>query len=97
MNKNISLQEENLTIDSLETLRIRQAEIKKQLNKSEDRLAGIWNDLFHSEPTKAVASPTQRAISFLTNSAGIIDGALLGWKLYRKFGSKKKSISKKKK
>lgn len=92
-----SLEYNALSIDSLEALRLRQAEMKKQLTESEDKLAGIWNELFHEAPAKALTSPTQRAMSFLTSSAGIIDGALLGWKLYRKFGNGKMRLFKKKK
>lgn len=74
------------SLDSLTALKERQQTIKKQLNYSEKRLGTIWNEIFHSPAAKERNSPTLRAMTLITSYAGVIDGAILGWKLYRKFG-----------
>lgn len=74
------------SLDSLSALKMRQDAIKRQLDNSEKRLGTIWNDIFRSPTPKERNSPTQRALTLITSYAGVIDGAILGWKLYRKFG-----------
>jgi hypothetical protein len=83
-------------LSSLAELRSRQAEIRSQLKKSENNMSDIWNDMFHKPSPSTLTSPTGKAINFLTNSAGIIDGAILGWKLYRRFGGTMNIFKKKK-
>lgn len=84
-------------IDSLEAIQMRKAEIAAEINKSDDKLAETWDKMFHQPTAEEENSPTQRALSFISSSAGLIDGALLGWKLYRKFGKTKSFFSRKKK
>jgi len=54
----------------------------------ETSLKKNWDSLVNEEPV--VLSPTKRVMSWVTNSSNIIDGAILGWKLYKIFGKKKK-------
>lgn len=91
------IQEKASTIDSLTVLRNHQAELKQRLMESEDKLGVIWNDIFHNPVSQNLNSPTQRAVSLITSYAGVIDGAILGWKLYRKFNGTVKGFKKKKK
>lgn len=69
---------------SLQTIRDKRAELQKQLEESETEIKGLWDGLFHREEVSSL-SPTQKFLSFATSSAGIIDGVLFGWKLYRRF------------
>ena len=48
-----------------------------------------WNSLVNEEEP-VVLSPTKRVMNWISDSSNVIDGALLGWKLYRVFGKKKK-------
>lgn len=82
-------------INSLADLHATQALIKKELNKKESDIYKIWNDIFHKPSANTLASPTGRVISLLANSAGIIDGIILTWKLYRRFGGTIRRIKKK--
>lgn len=70
--------------NSLLEIRARKAELKSQIDVSGEEIRGIWNGMFH-QPSLSTLSPTQRFLSIVSSSAGIIDGALFGWKLYRKF------------
>lgn len=58
------------------------------INNKEQHISKLWDDLFHEqEQPKSgfLASPTQRFLDVISSSAAIIDGLLLGWKLYRRF------------
>lgn len=86
-----------IQIDSLETLQMRKNELDTELQESEDKLSDIWNKMFHQPTEEEMASPTQRAMSLISSSMGLIDGAILGWKLYKKFGKGLSLFKKKKK
>lgn len=63
----------------------------KDIQDKEKRISLLWDELFHPKEEQAtlIPSPTQRAMKIMSSSANIIDGAILGWKLYRKFKKKK--------
>lgn len=54
----------------------------------------IWNSLVHTP--KDNTTPTQRFTNMFTTGANVVDGLMLGWKLYRKFGGHKKISNNKK-
>ena len=61
------------------------------INNKEKQISQLWDNLFHEkEQPKSgfFASPTQRFLDVVSSSAAIIDGVLLGWKLYRRFKRK---------
>lgn len=96
MEKKTTISNDTTTpINSISELKMRQLEMRRLLDMSEGRLSNIWNDIFHDKSSHSLTSPTGKAISFLSNSAGVIDGAILGWKLYRKFSSTFKKKKKK--
>lgn len=75
---------ENIHYTSLLEIRERKIELQKQLSKSGENVHKMWNELFH-RPKLSTMSTTQKTMSLITSSAGLIDGLILGWKLYRKF------------
>ncbi|MBQ0074761.1 MAG: hypothetical protein KBT34_11255 [Prevotella sp.] len=87
----------NISVTSLTQIGEMKDAIKAELEKNEERLEEIWDDMFHKPTEEEMASPTQRAMAFITSSAGLIDGALLGWKLYNRFGKGIRFFKKKKK
>lgn len=74
-----------MPICTLEQLAERKDALRAELDNSEEALGQIWNEIFRSPSEEELSSPTKRAMAWMTTSAGLIDGALLGWKLYRKF------------
>lgn len=70
--------------DSLLSIRQRKKELQKEIDASRQEVTTLWNSIFHSKPSKP-ASRTQRFLDFAATSTSVIDGAILGWKLYRKF------------
>ncbi len=73
---------------SLKDIRLRKAELKSEILKDSSKIQAIWNNLVHN-PKDAI-TPTQRFGNMFSTGTNIVDGLILGWKLYRRFGGKKK-------
>lgn len=76
-------------INTLEDIAAYKARVKEEIRKDEKRIASQWHSLFDDEERKN----TNRWMSLMNTGMGVLDGAILGWKLYRKF--KKAPILKK--
>ncbi|MDO4959791.1 MAG: hypothetical protein Q4E68_11145 [Prevotellaceae bacterium] len=77
--------EESQKYQSLLTIRARKLELNKEIQRSEHEIKTTWNALFHPKKQATPKTPTQRILAMASSSMGLIDGALLGWKLYKKF------------
>lgn len=74
---------------TLGEIRLRKAQLLTDITKDNNRMTDLWNDVFHKP--KDNSTPTQRFSGFMNTGAGIIDGLILGWKLYRKLRGHRKS------
>lgn len=76
---------------SLDAIRARKEYILKDIQKDDQKIRNLWGNLFH-KPDMMVSSkmPSKRISSLMTTGAGVFDGIILAWKLYRKFGKKKR-------
>lgn len=80
---------EQIQYQSLADIRLRKEAIRKDLITDEAKFNTIWNSLFHKpEVLSKSASPSKRLSSLLSIGMGAMDGAVLAWKLYRKFKRK---------
>lgn len=71
---------------SIEEIRMRKALLLKDIQKDSDKIDRQWHSLFQKpQALTKNAKPSQRLNSFMNMGAGFLDGALLVWKLYRKF------------
>lgn len=69
---------------SLDDIRLYKEELMEQIRQDRDVISTKWNDLFHrEEPTPQ--SKAQKIMKMLSMGTGVLDGAMLGWKLYRKY------------
>ncbi len=96
MPKNKNVSDVTPTIDSLEVLTQYKSQLQAEMDTSEEQLATIWNEMFRSPTAEELNSPTKRIMATITSASALIDGALLGWKLYRRFGGALKLFSRKK-
>ncbi len=71
--------------DSLEAIRQRKMKLKGEIDSQENVMRRSWTQLFHSGDKKMALTPSKKFTGFLTTGTTVIDGILLGWKLYRKF------------
>lgn len=70
--------------ETLADIREYKEQLRGQLKADEQSMAEGWNALFHRD--EAVSqNRAQKLMRMINLGSGMIDGALLGWKLYRKF------------
>ncbi|NPD80612.1 hypothetical protein HPS57_01250 [Prevotella sp. PINT] len=62
----------------------KKAELQKAINRKEKEISILWEDVFHPKEDKTFSTPSQRLLKYANTGLGLMDGALLGWKLYRK-------------
>lgn len=80
------------TYRSLEEIRMRKEMLRRELQKDNGQIKETWQGLFHSEKSN---TPSRRMSGFISTGAGVMDGIILGWKLYRKFYGGKNNKDKK--
>lgn len=69
---------------SLNEIRTRKETLHEDIRKADEQIRTLWNNLFH-QPEISDTRPSKRIMGLLNAGTGIIDGLILGWKLYRKF------------
>lgn len=72
------------TYHNLDEIRLRKAQLLTDIAKDSNRIRKDWNHLFHKSGSKT-NTPSQRFSGLMTTGASVVDGIILGWKLYRKF------------
>lgn len=75
---------------SLEEIRARKDSLIKEIRKDDKQIRTLWNSLFHRPEAVGLMTPTKRITGLMSTGAGVLDGLILGWKLYRKFKGKTK-------
>ena len=76
--------------NSLNDIRLRKAALRKSIEADDKKIKTLWNSLFTKpDAFKKDASRGKRLQSMMPIGMGAFDGALLAWKLYRKFKKKK--------
>ena len=74
---------------SLNELRLRKELLRKDIEADDAQIKALWKSLFvQPEALSKKATPSKRMQSLFSIGAGAFDGALLAWKLYRKFKRK---------
>ena len=70
---------------SLEDIQERKLQLRRSLRKDSQQMKDLMAQLFHKPTTKAASTPAKRLQRVINTGTSVIDGALLGWKLYHKF------------
>lgn len=71
---------------SIEEIRLRKAALQKEIEADSAKMDEKWHSLFKKpEALSKSATPSQRISGIISSGAGVLDGILLVWKLYRKF------------
>ncbi len=73
------------TYSSLDDIQRRKSELRTDLTVSEKRISSLWHTLFQPNKPKSIQTPSMKLAGIFSTGAGLFDGVLLGWKLYRKF------------
>lgn len=77
---------EQLQYASLNDIRLRKEKLQREIEADDAKIKTLWKSLFvKPDILSKSASKGKRLQSLLSVGAGAFDGALLAWKLYRKF------------
>lgn len=69
---------------SLDDIREQKDAILAQINDDDNKIKALWDRLF-APSNNIPTTPSKRLRRIFNLGVGIFDGALLGWKLYKKF------------
>lgn len=84
------------TFCSLADIRARKDQLQNEIYADEEKISSLWSNLFYKKETQEPATPVQRMSNMINMGAGLIDGIILGWKIYRKFKGNRPLLFKKK-
>ncbi|SES96182.1 hypothetical protein [Prevotella sp. kh1p2] len=71
---------------NLHEIRLRKALLLADIQKDDQKIRSLWSNLFHQPVAfKSASTPSRRFNSLMNTGAGVLDGVILAWKLYRKF------------
>ena len=80
---------ELIQYSSLNEIRLRKELLRKDIEADDAKIKALWKSLFTKpDALSKKATPGKRMQSLFSIGAGAFDGALLAWKLYRKFKRK---------
>lgn len=74
-----------MQFNSLDEIEAYRDQLKLDLHKDEERIVSLWKGLFCKEESRRPKTPMQRVLNMVNVGSGVLDGVILGWKLYRKF------------
>ncbi len=77
--------EEERTYHSVSDMRRRKRQLKSEIAASGKVVGHLWNDLFHKHGGKRSTPRARRLSDVVSTGVSVVDGALLVWKLYRRF------------
>ena len=74
------------TYTTIEDIVAEKERLRKALTEKGEEISELWGELVHPKEYDAPKSPAQRMLQYANAGAGLVDGILLGWKLYRRIG-----------
>ena len=71
---------------SLDDIRRRKETLRNEIQEDDKKIKNLWEEMSRpSDLFSKSASPSKRIVGLMNTGAALFDGAILGWKLYRKF------------
>ena len=71
---------------SLDDIRRRKETLRNEIQEDDKKIKNLWEEMSRpSDLFSKSASPSKRISGLMSTGAALFDGAMLGWKLYRKF------------
>ncbi len=77
-------------ITSLTEIRQMKDGLRTELQENEKQVSELWQRLVTPPVQSGVMTPSKRVANMVGTSINVFDGLLLAWKLYRKFGGKRR-------
>lgn len=82
-----------LQYKSLDDIRARKEQLRRELRQDNHSMKTQWNTLFHKEESNL---PSHRFANVMSTSMSVFDGLILAWKLYNRMGNKNRKVKKSK-
>lgn len=80
------IEDPQFTYNSITDIRLRKEILHNEILEDNEKIKTLWDSLFKkSDALNKRSTPSKRINSILNIGAGVLDGVILGWKLYRKF------------
>ncbi len=79
------MEEQPIIYKSLADINLRKEALRNDIIKDEQKIQTMWKGLFERPAALRSGSTGNRIMALVGNGAGLVDGLILGWKLYRKF------------
>ena len=80
------IEDPQFTYNSITDIRLRKEILRNEILEDNEKIKTLWDSLFKkSDALNKRSTPSKRINSILNIGAGVLDGVILGWKLYRKF------------
>lgn len=74
------------TYKSLSDIRLRKEQLREELLSDDRKIKTLWTTLFRQpDVLRRDTTPSRRISGLFNMGAGVLDGLILGWKLYHKF------------
>jgi len=70
---------------SLSEIRTYKEGLLKDIHDDENKITSLWGSLLQKPKPNEIMTPTKRFSNVVNVGAGVMDGLILGWKLYRKY------------
>lgn len=71
---------------SLDDIRRRKETLRNEIQEDDKKIKNLWEEMSRpSDLFSKSASHSKRITGLMSTGAALFDGAMLGWKLYRKF------------
>lgn len=80
-------------LSTFEEIQAEKERLRTDIEKKKEEIGQIWNGVFHKDDAPLVETPTQRLLRYGKLGVGVLDGALLGWKLYNRLTGTSVSIN----
>lgn len=77
--------QESPSYRTLEEIRLRKSQLLVDITKDSNKVEKLWNHLFHKQSASGKKTAGKRMSGIISTGASVVDGLILGWKLYRKF------------
>ena len=73
---------------NLSDIQTRKETLRQAIKTDEEQVTKLWQRLTTPVQTTSLMTPSRRVAGLMSTGMNVVDGLLLGWKLYRKFGKK---------
>jgi hypothetical protein len=73
------------TYNSLKEIQLQKRLLLKDIRSDNKQISNLWGNLFRRHDDIRKTSRTKRINMLMSSGTSILDGLILGWKLYRKF------------